>query len=682
MSKSIHLLASSIATLALVVVAGAQTPQPVAEAGKTFFVSAAGSDDNPGTKDKPFATLERARDQIRSLNKAGGLPKGGLTVQVRGGLYQRQRSFDLTAEDSGTADSPITYAPAKEEQVTLSGGRIVNVFKPVTNPRILDRLDISARSKVLCADLRTMGIVDFGLPSGGGLELFFRDQPMTLARWPNEGFVKIVDVVGGQPVDVRGTKGDKAGKFFYEDDRPKRWAQEPDLWLHGYWFWDWSDQRQKVESIDTQKRVLSLAPPYHSYGYRKGQWYYAFNALCELDSPGEWYLDRKAGVLYFWPPADIARDQVCVSVLTTLVTMKDVSHVRIVGMTLQACRGTAVTVEGGEHDTVGACGIRNVGGWAVRVSGGAGHEVLGCDIFQTGGGGISLSGGDRVKLIPANHRADNNHIHHFARWNRMYNPGVELSGVGLSVTHNLIHDAPHEGIQFYGNDFLIEFNEIHHVCTEANDAGAIYAGRDWTTRGTIIRYNYLHQITGFQNRGCVGVYLDDMYCGTTIRSNLFYQVTRAAFIGGGRDNIVQNNLFVECSPALHIDARAQGWAGDSVGGVMTERLLAMPYLKPPWSQRFPELVNILQDEPAAPKGNRIEKNICLSGQWQELDRGLEKVVHLQDNLVIGDANLVNAAKGDFRLKDDSQARKIGFEPLPLEKIGLYQGQYRPTLPGK
>jgi len=75
MSKSIHLFASSIATLALVVAAGAQTSQPAAEAGKTFFVSAGGSDDNAGTKDKPFATLERARDQIRSLKKAGGCPR-------------------------------------------------------------------------------------------------------------------------------------------------------------------------------------------------------------------------------------------------------------------------------------------------------------------------------------------------------------------------------------------------------------------------------------------------------------------------------------------------------------------------------------------------------------------------------------------------------------------------------
>ena len=66
--------------------------------------------------------------------------------------------------------------------------------------------------------------------------------------------------------------------------------------MHGYWFWDWSDQRHKIESIDAEKHLIAVVPPYHGYGYRKGQWYYAFNLLSELDSPGEWYLDRQTGI--------------------------------------------------------------------------------------------------------------------------------------------------------------------------------------------------------------------------------------------------------------------------------------------------------------------------------------------------------------------------------------------------
>jgi len=252
----------------------------------------------------------------------------------------------------------------------------------------------------------------------------------------------------------------------------------------------------------------------------------------------------------------------------------------------------------------------------------------------------------------------------------MYTPAISIDGVGLRVAHNLIHDAPHMAIGFGGNDHLIEFNEIHHVCLESNDAGAMYAGRDWTMRGTVIRHNYLHDITGFRDRGCVGVYLDDMFCGTRIYGNIFYRVTRAAFIGGGRDCTVENNLFVDCRPALHIDARAMGWAADTVPTTMTERLKAMPYTSELWRQRYPELPSILQDEPAAPKGNIVARNVSWGGQWDGVDRTSRPYVTFSDNCVDVDPLFEDAPPQSFRLRENSPAFKIGFQPIPFEKIGL------------
>ena len=635
-----------------------------------FHVAVDGNDGNKGTSDSPLATLERARDAIRALKKAGTLPSGGVAVELHGGTYQRGATFQLTSEDFGTSDTPITYRAAAGETVRLLGGKVVTGFKPVTDKAVLERLDEGARTHVLQADLRAMGITEFGAVKGGGLELFFGGKPMTLARWPNEGFVKIAALLGDKPIDVRGTKGDAVGKFIYEGDRPKRWADEQEVWLHGYWFWDWADERQKVESIDTEKRIITLAKPYHGYGYRKGQWYYAFNILAELDSAGEWYLDRKAGVLYFWPPAPLEKNEAVVSVVDTLINARNASHVTFRGLTMEACRGTAVTISQGEGVRIADCSIRNIGAWAVRAVGGAAHGVSGCDISLMGGGGVYLDGGDRKTLKPADMFADNNHIHNYGRWDRMYQQAVVLRGVGNRAAHNLIHDAPHEAIEFLGNDHVIEFNEIHHVCTEANDAGAIYSGRDWTMRGTIIRHNYLHHLSGYRDSGCVGAYLDDMFCGTKIVGNVFYKVTSAAFIGGGRDNVVENNIFVDCKPAVHIDGRALGWAKASIKNDMKPRLLQVPYQKPPWSDRYPELVNILDDEPAAPKHNQVFHNICVGGEWLEIEKGFDKLQDIHDNFIGDDGGLVTPEKGDFRLKDDSAAIKAGFKPIPFDKIGL------------
>lgn len=673
--------------------------------GASLYVATNGNDawsgrleaPNAQETDGPFASLEGARDGIRRLRQAANRAPESITVLVRGGLYTQTQPFTLTRQDSGSEDAPVVYRARPGEEVRLLGGKVVTGFRPVTDPAVLNRLDPAARGKLMQADLRVLGITDYGSPAGGGLELFFQDKPMPLSRWPNlrnalsdspeQQFVRIPDILGKAPVDVRGTKGCVEGLFAYEGDRPKRWTDEKDIWLHGYWFWDWSDQREKVHSIDVQKRVIALEPPYHGYGYRKGQWYYAYNLLSEIDEPGEWYLDRESGVLYFWPPAPLESGQAIVSVLPTLVTLKETSFVTLRGFTMEAVRGTAITVANGHGVRLAGCTIRNVGGSAIDISGGSSNGVVGCDIYQCGAGGISLSGGDRRTLAPAGQYADNNHIHHYGRWKPMYSAAIGLYGVGNRATHNLIDNAPHQAISFGGNDHLIEFNEIHSVCFESNDAGAIYAGRDWTMRGTVIRYNYLHDINGFQGRGCVGIYLDDMFCGTEMVGNVFYRVTRAAFIGGGRDCSIVNNIFVDCRPAIHVDARALGWAKYHADGWVKEgqergTLSGTRYNQPPYRERYPRLVNILADDPEAPRGNLIARNICAGGKWDEIEAKARPLISFQDNLLGEDPHFVDRAQLNYQLREDSPAYSHGFQRIPMEKIGLYKDECRASWPVK
>lgn len=682
-----NLVISIAAALALGSCARLEEKPPMPSAALTLHVAPDGADANPGTRDRPFATLERARDEIRALKKAQGLPKGGVAVELAGDLYERAKPLELGAEDSGTADAPIVYRARKGAKARISGGRTLSGWKPVTDKAVLDRLEPAARGKVVQAELKALGVADLGGVNANRLELFFNDRPMTLARWPNEGFVKITGLVEPDTVNVRGTKGSKTGRFLYEGDRPRRWAGEKEPWVHGYWFWDWSDQRQAVESIDVEKRVIAVKPPYHGYGYRVGQWFYAFNLFSEIDQPGEWYVDREAGVLYFWPPSDIAAGRAVVSVAESLVVMKGVSHVALRGFTLEACRGTAVNIEGGAHCTIAACTLRNLGGTAVRIADAVDSRVVGCDIYETGDGGIILSGGDRKSLTPARLAAENNHIHHYGRWNRMYKSAIQLSGVGNAARHNLIHNAPHMAIGFSGNDHSIEFNEIHSVCHESNDAGAIYAGRNWTMRGTAVRHNYLHHINGFEGRGCVGVYLDDMFCGTDIVGNVFYKVTRAAFIGGGRDCTVANNLFVDCPRALHIDSRALGWAKPHTDGWVKEATekgthLGIRFKEPPYSTRYPQLVNILDDEPYAPKGNVVERNIFVGQNWNDVDGRAKAYIVMKDNLTDADPLFIGKPPASFELRKDSPAWKLGFQRIPVEKIGLYKDAHRASWPAE
>ncbi len=716
---------------------------PERPAGLRLFVATTGRDAWSGRRsepnrvrsDGPFATLERAREEIRAVRRQGGLPLGGVVVEVLGGRYELTAPVVLTGEDSGTAESPIVYQGRPGAEVRISGGKRLSGWQPVTDTAILKRLDPAAHGKVFQCDLKAQGVTEYGdlgldaawelqlwLAKVDGqaedaigstyasvgkavrprLEVFFNDQPMSISRWPNEGFIRIDEVLGSTTNDVRGWKSCVEGVFRYEGDRPRRWVAEKDAWVLGYWCRDWAQQRHRIQSIDAETRVITVEPPYHFYGYHAGQWFCGFNLLAEIDAPGEWYIDREAGILYFWPPDSLDTGTVEVSMAAGLFSLSDASNVTIRGLLFEAARGTAIAVSGGRQCRVECSTFRNLGNHAVTVFNGQEHGVVGCDMYGLGGGGIYLVGGDRRELTPAGHFAENNHIHHYGRWDRMYRPGLFMSGVGLRASHNLIHDAPHSAILFGGNDHLFEYNEIHNVCQESHDCGAVYAGRSWTLRGHVMRYNYLHHLFGKDGGPCNGIYLDDLFSSATIQGNVFYQVQRPVFIGGGRDNTIQNNVFVDCPRAVHVDARALGWCGPHADGRIREArekgtIAGVRYREPPFSTRYPELVPILDEDPKSPRGNRVQRNIFWAGDgatirrvlggevatgawWDDIEPNVRSLVALTDNLANEDPKFVDEAAGDFQLGEDSPAWKLGFQRIPVEKIGLYRDVNRVSWP--
>jgi len=656
----------------------------------TLYVAPDGNDANPGTKDRPFATLERARDAVRAMKTAAPLPQGGVTILLRGGLYELSRPFELAAEDSGSPACPIEYRAAPGEDVRISGGRTVTGWQRTTDPGVLAALDPAARGKVYEADLKGQGITDLqGIGNTGsyrsdpGLELFFRDEPMTLARYPNRGYVHIRDVLDAGGVAKSGRAKTPEGRFICDDPRVAQWRTAKDAWLHGFWVWDWADERIPLGQVDAATGTLSLGPkPGRSYDLRKGQWFYAENLLGELDAPGEWYLDRDAGRLYFWPPRRLSSGRTVVSTVRDMLQLTEVAHVTVRGLLIEAGRGSGVVVKGGTQVKVVACTFRNLGNWAVKVYGGTGHGVVGCDISQTGQGGIHLEGGDRKTLTPAGHYADNNHIHHTSRWDPVYQQAIALRGVGNRATHNLIDNVPHIAIGFADNDMTIEYNEIHSAVFQSNDAGAIYTSppdETWSMRGHRIRFNYLHNIHGFEGKGCLGVYLDDCFSSADISSNIFYDVATAILIGGGRDNLMTNNLFVNCGKAFSIDARGLGWA-KGVGTFATKELHDLNYKQPPWSVRYPELLGILEDEPLAPKGNVVSRSVCWGGPWGWTEPKAAPLVRFADNLIDTDPRFASPPPAGFRLRPDSPALKLGFVPIPFAEIGVYASPDRASWP--
>ena len=703
-----HLLATF-----LLVLGAASLALPARATGEPayFFVAADGSDANPGTRRKPFATLERARDEIRKLRtgKTGSSP---IVVHVRGGDHLRTRAFELAVEDSGTAAAPVIWRAYKDERVRLLGGRTLCGFQPVTDPSVLARLDERARSHVVQLNLFAVGITNCGGMISRGYsrpisvahsELFFDHRPMTLARWPNAGdFTKIAAYPSASKVDEGngGQLGGLLAGFNYSGDRPRRWQDTNDLWVHGYWSYDWANSYEKIAALDLEQRLVKTAPPHGIFGFREGQRFYFLNVLEELDQPGEWFLDRQTGLLYFWPPAAGKAREILVSLLDQpLLKLTGASNVTFRGFIFEATRANAVEIRGGTSNRIAGCVLRNIGNAAVIIEGGTGHGVAGCDIFDTGDGGVVMEGGDRQTLTPGAHFVENCHFQRQGRWSKCYVPAIRMTGVGLRASHNLIHDLPHCAILFLGNDHLVEFNEIHHIALETGDVGAIYTGRDYTYRGNRVRHNYFHH-TGGVGLGSMGVYMDDCVSGTEVFGNVFYKVHWAMFIGGGRDHRVENNLFVDFDPALRMDGRgldpSPQWRG-MVDDFMRKSLAAVPLVL--YRARYPAMKSLdtcygppegtaLTGEAfkgVPPENNALVRNVC-AGKWLETGwHATPGMLRLENNLTDAASSLAKqpddrSPATDFDLKKDSPAWALGFQRIPVERIGLVKDDLRQGLP--
>ena len=451
-------------------------------------------------------------------------------------------------------------------------------FQPVRDAAIFARLPEESRGKVLCLDLKPRGLKSFkplelgGFSSGRGFgthpisELFFNGLAMPMARWPNQGYVSIAGLPGGG-------ESSKTGPFLYEGSRPERWLKETDAWLYGYWFYGWADSYERIASIDPAKHAIALAPPYHNYGYHKGQPFCAVNVLAELDMPGEWYLDRSNAVLYFWPPSDPEKAVIELSLAECpFIVMQEVSHLTLQGLTWELGCGDAVRIHGGDHCLVAGCTVRRFGGNGIEIAGGTDHGILSCDIYSLGRGGTIVSGGNRKTLSPGRHFVENCHIYDLSRIDRTYTPAILMGGVGNRIAHNRLHDIPSSAIRLEGNNHLVEYNEVFRVVRESDDQGGVDMFGNPTYRGNLFRFNYWHHIGNWQRPnegpacGQAGIRLDDAISGVLIYGNLFYRASAGKLgfggvqIHGGKDNILDNNVFVDCESAISLSPwSSQRW---------------------------------------------------------------------------------------------------------------------------
>jgi hypothetical protein len=669
------------------------------------------------------------------LMTAGGLSATTLHVSPSGS----------PASDGNSPGQPTTLNAALQratidaeiEEIILAGGRyelqstldILGIIRPETNPLrvvassgtrpqihgakalagkwtpldaqdpLAGRLPEDAKPFIWVTTLADSGVHDFGERTVQGIvnrrvapgELFLDGRRQIVAGWPDK-------------VDS-GTEGDfaiEAGHLVFKAstgnsvafpaEKLAAWQGIPDLWAHGYWGDDWADTRLPVASLDPVGGWMTLAerPP---YGFKEEGAVRVSNLPEELDSPGEWFLDRASGKLYVWPSDSSELDKAFFSTVNApLLRLAHSRHVVFEKLDFAYSRAELVKLEHSEEIIFRGCSFRGSGLGGITIDGER-NRVEECLFEDIGESAIDLNGGDLPTLRPGANIVVNNVMRRYGQRYYAYSAGVRLRGVGHLVAHNLIEDAPHVGIQVNGARHLIWRNEIREVCQFTDDAGAIYSGRDWTGWGNRIEENYIHDIrTRRGHKAWVhGVYLDDCASGFTVLRNIFERIDGfSTDVGGGRQNRIIANLSLSVGGVHLDDNRGSKWISHSPGDSwnMIEGILEDGAFGELWAHYFPELAETpLNWEESAPyrlprkstfvdnAGRDFEewaKEVDWTGQkvfahYDAVDRTPKAVTGLPESSDLRDLE----TRRDFTIAGVS-------EPLPFTHMGLASSRWQPA----
>jgi len=647
--------------------------------------------------DGDVKTLAAAVEKIRAM-RAGGLSADKtVVIELADGTYLQEEPVLLDGRDSH-----LVIRAKNRGKAVLSGSQKL-VWHALSDARAKMLVPAAAQPHVLEADIPGTDPLP-GFAGGGGaqarrdltesrLSLYEGAERLTCARWPKEGEFALTgetwgekkNPIGGQPVPHDG--------FFKYHDKAKlaQWAKEPDLWMFGYWHFEWAEVTHKVDFIRPEEETVKVDARQDTYGYVKDAKFYVLNAFTELDEPGEWTIDRERRKFFVWPKRDAAA--LSVGRADGVAVVSNATDVVFDGLVLESVRKTALSFANVTNAAVRSCVVRHTGQWAVRVVGGADAHVEGCDMYDLGEGGVHLEGGDHDMLTPARHVADNNHIHHYGVISPSSNPGVRLEGVGSRATHNLIHHGNHQAIRFSGNDQYVGYNVIHDVCRFTWDAGAIYSyGLDWSNLGSVVEYNVIFMV-GKQPRGSgvSGVYLDAYTSGVTVRGNIMNRIIDGVWHNGGQHNTYVENIFMNCnkSAIMRYDLGPAGPSMKHVWSKGKDSMLYKPLLKKLdlyksdlWQKKYPWMLDVLAIEDIAFAHSSLfcalSNNLAIASGafhvFHEKETGMYTVstnnVHFKD-----DPGFVDYAHFDWRVKPGSELAKL----IPddrFDRMGLYPSPLR------
>lgn len=658
-----------------------------------IFVDQKASSGGDGSVENPFNTIDDAKKEAQKHKNES------VRIVLRGGDYYIKNSVVFDENDSRDEENPLTVTVYDGEKASLIGAKKIDAsrFSVVSDSEITERIPVSARGKVYSLNLKEQGDFEYWTFKQFGAyytttvsempDLYVNGEKMTCARWPNEGYSKVGEVIdpgsSDNPIRVK-PAGARGACFKYSDDRISRWKNAPDAMLYGYWMWNWECANLRIKDIDVKNKTITTVDS-ATFGVAEGQRFMAYNLLEELDSSGEWYIDREKEILYFYPTCDIKDTDMMISQLSEpIIKVENCANVNFCGLNIEYGKADLVTVDNNcKNISLRGCIVRGSSGYGLFISG-INNGIINSDIYDCASEGVLIQGGkcDNTEYTLSKNYVINCDIHDCGQ-RLTTSAGVRDQAHGAIITHNKIYSIPAWGIGWGGFETQVEYNEVFDVLKETEDAGAIYAGRSSQARGSSISHNYIHDVYGqedLRTGAYIGIYLDDYLCAVKVEGNVFENVATPIYGHHSAQCVIENNIMVNKT------AQSNGWilwtrgGGENSNYSFVTSHTSIDWTKEPYKTLFPDAVNMTLDNILQPFDNVIKNNLVVNHQGANITPVVYEMGEIHDNYECSDdPGFVDPENGNYSLKADSKVFEImpEFKNIDMSKMGIYHEDERP-----
>ena len=709
--------------------------------GQKIFVSAVGDDSGDGSEEEPLRTLEKAIDVANEMREDSDKL---IEILLREGTYSVTNTIKII---NSQKDDPLLKISAyQDEKVTINAG----VDIPLSAMSIADSdftnaiIDKPNAGSVLQYNLKDAQIEDLGEISLRGhlisdekeaqAELSLNGEVQKLAGWPNGEYTGLIKPTDSNEYGKRTKSGIANGCSFQVNyDRPSQWSKPEQAWLSGTIGPNYEFDYYPVSRFDSEEKRVYLSRGALEKYYTEP--YYRFeNVPEELDEPGEYYIDRQSGMLYFYPREDAPKDSVLTITMSTptldvsgkapnsMFRIENSKNIVFENLIFKGGRGSAITGKNNSNIQFINCEINSFGENGIRFDASTDIKISDCKIHDVGQDGILfVSCGNYKTLSPSNIVVSNNDIYNFARLERSYKTGIDFGYrcVGATAANNHIHNGPHAGMIFYGVNNDIYGNEFDNLVTEFSDMDALYCNNSnypWE-RGNKIHNNYFHDIgkssmNGRHQINVRAIRTDNRGCGLNIYENLFYNIGDGgngngnngigAITAEGTRNRIFNNLFVDCNEAYFntlqykeienaddgtlypdtvINSSGVEVANTINGAKVADLKKQMENYLPVYGKQFPELYNYFYEHPNMSKTNEFKNNMIINiaiplsnfngTQNEEGFRGSQMLTAASGNYVsTSDPGFVSYDNGNLELSSSATLLVEGLPKFEMSSFGI------------